>query len=156
MAHSLYAHLLQVVELHVTKVLHVGKCVALLLLPSSSTSQRTGCKLLSRPPAPNAYTIQPCKRLKRVYLTPCAASRPSRTRCDAAQYPIGKKKITMEFLREKVHLRVRTNTIAALARIRNCLAYATHEFFQSNSFLYVHTPIITTADCEGAGEMFQV
>lgn len=62
----------------------------------------------------------------------------------------------MEFLREKVHLRIRTNTIAALARIRNCLAFATHEFFQNSGFLYVNTPIITTADCEGAGEMFQV
>lgn len=61
----------------------------------------------------------------------------------------------MEFLREKLHLRVRTNTIAALARIRNCLAYATHEFFQTNGFLYVHTPIVTASDCEGAGEMFQ-
>jgi asparaginyl-tRNA synthetase len=91
----------QVVELHVTKVLHVGKC-------------------------------------------------------DAAKYPIAKKKVTLEFLREKIHLRTRTNTIAAVARIRNCLAFATHEFFQQAGFLYVHTPLVTTSDCEGAGEMFQV
>lgn len=62
----------------------------------------------------------------------------------------------MEYLREKAHLRPRTNTIGAVARIRNALAYATHRFFQERNFLYVHTPIITASDCEGAGEMFQV
>ena len=76
--------------------------------------------------------------------------------CDAAVYPIAKKKITLEYLREKAHLRPRTNTIAAVSRVRNCLAFATHEFFQKHGFLYVHTPLITTSDCEGAGEMFQV
>jgi hypothetical protein len=76
--------------------------------------------------------------------------------CDAATYPMSKKKQTFEFLREKAHLRPRTNTIGAVARIRNALAFATHTFFQKNGFLYVHTPIITASDCEGAGEMFQV
>lgn len=76
--------------------------------------------------------------------------------CDASVYPIAKKKITLEYLREKAHLRPRTNTIAAVARVRNCLAFATHEFFQKHGFMYVHTPLITTSDCEGAGEMFQV
>ena len=76
--------------------------------------------------------------------------------CDASTYPMAKKKQSMEFLREKSHLRPRTNTIGAVARIRNALAYATHSFFQSKGFLYVHTPIITASDCEGAGEMFQV
>ncbi|GFR40681.1 hypothetical protein Agub_g1272 [Astrephomene gubernaculifera] len=76
--------------------------------------------------------------------------------CDAATYPIAKKKTSYEFLREKMHLRPRSNTIAAVARIRNALAFATHKFFQENGFLYVHTPIITASDCEGAGEMFQV
>ena len=78
--------------------------------------------------------------------------------CDnsAGAYPIAKKKQSLENLREKAHLRPRTNTIGAVARIRNALAFATHEFFQSSGFLYVHTPIITTSDCEGAGEMFQV
>ena len=75
---------------------------------------------------------------------------------DAATFPIAKKKTTFEYLREKAHLRPRTNTIGAVARIRNALAYATHKFFQDNGFLYVHTPIITASDCEGAGEMFQV
>ena len=76
--------------------------------------------------------------------------------CDAAKYPIAKKKISLEFLREKIHLRTRTNTIAAIARIRSALSYATHTFFNKNGFLYVHTPCITQSDCEGAGEMFQV
>nr|XP_043631381.1 asparagine--tRNA ligase, cytoplasmic 1-like [Erigeron canadensis] len=75
---------------------------------------------------------------------------------DSAKYPLPKTALTLEFLRDYVHLRPRTNTIAAVARIRNALAYATHTFFQKHGFLYVHTPIITTSDCEGAGEMFQV
>lgn len=75
---------------------------------------------------------------------------------DPAKYPLPKTKLTLEFLRDVVHLRPRTNTISAVARIRNALAYATHTFFQKHNFLYIHTPIITTSDCEGAGEMFQV
>ncbi|KAI9119064.1 hypothetical protein K1719_009739 [Acacia pycnantha] len=75
---------------------------------------------------------------------------------DPAKYPLPKMRLTLEFLRDYVHLRPRTNTISAIARIRNALAYATHTFFQKHGFLYVHTPIITTSDCEGAGEMFQV
>lgn len=75
---------------------------------------------------------------------------------DGSEYPLAKKKQSMEYLREIAHLRPRTNTIGAVARIRNALAYATHKFFQDNGFLYVHTPIITASDCEGAGEMFQV
>ncbi|XP_052200300.1 asparagine--tRNA ligase, cytoplasmic 1-like [Diospyros lotus] len=75
---------------------------------------------------------------------------------DPAKYPLPKTRLTLEFLRDFVHLRPRTNTISAVARIRNALAYATHTFFQKHGFLYIHTPIITTSDCEGAGEMFQV
>ncbi|CAM0957811.1 unnamed protein product [Alopecurus aequalis] len=75
---------------------------------------------------------------------------------DAAAYPLPKTKITLETLRDFVHLRARTNTIGAVARIRHQLAYATHSFFDENGYLYIHTPIITTSDCEGAGEMFQV
>ncbi|KAL9662409.1 hypothetical protein QQ045_027242 [Rhodiola kirilowii] len=74
---------------------------------------------------------------------------------DPAKYPLPKTKLTLEFLRDVVHLRPKTNTISAVARIRNALAFATHSFFQKHGFLYVHTPIITTSDCEGAGEMFQ-
>eukprot|EP00929_Paragymnodinium_shiwhaense_P032473 TRINITY_DN17992_c0_g1_i1.p1 TRINITY_DN17992_c0_g1~~TRINITY_DN17992_c0_g1_i1.p1 ORF type:complete len:674 (-),score=183.27 TRINITY_DN17992_c0_g1_i1:151-2172(-) len=76
--------------------------------------------------------------------------------CDGKGYPLAKKEHSMEFLREIAHLRPRTGVIGAVARVRSALAYATHEFFNSNGFLYVHTPLITAADCEGAGEMFQV
>jgi asparaginyl-tRNA synthetase len=75
---------------------------------------------------------------------------------DPTSYPLAKKKHSLEYLREMLHLRSRTNTIGAVARIRNACAFATHTFFQERGFLYVHTPIITAADCEGAGEMFQV
>ena len=71
-------------------------------------------------------------------------------------YPLQKKRHSMEFLREIAHLRPRTNTFAAVARVRNRLALAIHEYFQSRFFQYVHTPIITSADAEGAGAMFQV
>ncbi|MBR4721143.1 MAG: asparagine--tRNA ligase [Clostridia bacterium] len=71
-------------------------------------------------------------------------------------YPIQNKRHTMEFLRTQCHLRARTNTFSAVFRIRSLLAYAIHQFFQERGFVYVHTPIITTSDCEGAGEMFQV
>jgi asparaginyl-tRNA synthetase len=71
-------------------------------------------------------------------------------------YPLQKKRHSMEFLREIAHLRPRTNTFAAVTRVRNRLAFAVHEFFQSRFFQYIHTPIITTADAEGAGAMFQV
>jgi len=76
--------------------------------------------------------------------------------CDAEQYPLQKKQHTLEFLRTIAHLRPRTNTIAAVTRVRNTLAFATHQFFQGRGFFYINTPIITGADCEGAGQMFQV
>lgn len=77
-------------------------------------------------------------------------------KCDPETYPLQKKRHSFEFLRTIAHLRPRTNTLGAVARIRNALAYATHQFFQDRGFLYVHTPIITTSDCEGAGQLFQV
>lgn len=76
--------------------------------------------------------------------------------CDGDTYPLQKKRHTLEFLRTIAHLRPRTNTIGAVARVRNALSYATHKFFQERDFLYVHTPIITASDCEGAGQMFNV
>jgi asparaginyl-tRNA synthetase len=75
---------------------------------------------------------------------------------DAEKYPLQKKGHSFEFLRDIAHLRPRTNTFGAIARVRNALCAAIHEFFQSRGFLYIHTPIITTSDCEGAGQMFQV
>jgi asparaginyl-tRNA synthetase len=76
--------------------------------------------------------------------------------CDPLKYPLAPKEHSMEFLREVAHLRARTNTISAVMRVRNALAFATHKFFQEKDFVYMHTPLITTSDCEGAGEMFQV
>lgn len=76
--------------------------------------------------------------------------------CPAEEYPLQKKHHTLEYLRTIAHLRSRTNTIGAVARVRNALAWATHQFFQERGFLYIMTPIITSADCEGAGQMFQV
>ncbi len=75
---------------------------------------------------------------------------------DPNQYPLQKKQHSFEFLRTLAHLRPRTNTQGAVLRVRNALAFATHTFFHNRSFLYLQTPIITTSDCEGAGEMFQV
>lgn len=71
-------------------------------------------------------------------------------------YPLQKKKHSFEFLREIAHLRGRSNTFSAVFRLRSVLSYAIHKFFQEEGFAYVHTPIISTSDCEGAGEMFQV
>jgi len=76
--------------------------------------------------------------------------------CPTESYPLQKKRHSLEFLREIAHLRARTNTFGAVARVRNRLAFAVHEFFQSRYFQYIHTPIITASDAEGAGEMFQV
>lgn len=72
------------------------------------------------------------------------------------EYPLQNKRHTFEYLRTKAHLRPRTNTFSAVFRVRSVVAYAIHKFFQENGFVYVHTPIITGSDCEGAGEMFRV
>src|SRR3954452_7762026 len=71
-------------------------------------------------------------------------------------YPLQKKGHTFEFLRTIAHLRPRTNTFGAIARLRNQVSKSIHDFFQERSFLYVHTPIVTASDCEGAGELFRV
>ena len=71
-------------------------------------------------------------------------------------YPLQKKRHTLEYLRTMTHLRPRTNTFQAVFRVRSILAFAIHKFFQERGFVYVHTPLITASDCEGAGEMFQV
>ena len=75
---------------------------------------------------------------------------------DPKEYPLQKKNHSFEFLRENAHLRARTNTFAAVARVRSRISYAIHSFFQERGFQYVNTPIITASDCEGAGEVFQV
>jgi asparaginyl-tRNA synthetase len=75
---------------------------------------------------------------------------------DPDTYPIQPKKHSMEFLRENAHLRIRTNTFSAIMRVRSALSFAVHQYFRENGFNYVHTPIITGSDAEGAGEMFRV
>ncbi len=76
--------------------------------------------------------------------------------CNPEEFPLQPKRQTLEFLREIAHLRFRTNTFAAVFRVRHALAYAIHKFFNDRGFYYLHTPIITASDAEGAGEMFQV
>jgi asparaginyl-tRNA synthetase len=76
--------------------------------------------------------------------------------CDAESYPIQPKRHTFEFLRTVAHLRPRTSTFGAVARVRSAMSAAIHEFFQSRGFIYLHTPIITASDCEGAGRLFRV
>lgn len=73
-----------------------------------------------------------------------------------SEYPLQKKKMTLEFLREQAYLRPRTNTYSAVFRIRSVAAMAIHEYFQSNGYVYVNTPLITTADCEGSDQMFKI
>jgi asparaginyl-tRNA synthetase len=75
---------------------------------------------------------------------------------DPNDYPLQKQRVSYERLREVAHLRARTNTFGAIARLRDALAFATHSFYRERGFYYLHTPIITASDCEGAGEMFQV
>ncbi|NLB79905.1 MAG: asparagine--tRNA ligase, partial [Clostridiaceae bacterium] len=75
---------------------------------------------------------------------------------DPEKFPIQPKKHTLEFLRENAHLRFRTNTFGAVFRIRNALAFAIHKYFNEKGFYYLHTPIITASDAEGAGQMFRV
>src|SRR5699024_10339937 len=74
----------------------------------------------------------------------------------APDYPLQKKRHTVEYLRTIAHLRPRTNLFSAVFRVRSVAAMAIHEFFQERGFVYVHTPLITASDCEGAGEMFEV
>jgi asparaginyl-tRNA synthetase len=76
--------------------------------------------------------------------------------CPPESYPLAKKRHSLEYLRSIAHLRPRTNTISAIARVRSILAGSIHAYFQSQGFVYVHTPLITASDCEGAGELFRV
>ena len=76
--------------------------------------------------------------------------------CDPMRYPLQKKDTSFEYLRTVAHMRPRTNTFGAIMRIRNNMAFAIHKFFNEKGFVYLHTPLITASDCEGAGQMFQV
>jgi asparaginyl-tRNA synthetase len=77
-------------------------------------------------------------------------------KADPDAYPIQQKQTTFEFLRTQAHLRARTNTFGAVARVRNVICWAIHQFFQERGFVYLHTPVVTASDCEGAGQMFRV
>lgn len=76
--------------------------------------------------------------------------------CNQETYPLQKKRHSLPYLRSIPHLRPRTNTFGAVTRVRSALAFATHQFFRESGFQYIHTPILSASDCEGAGEMFQV
>ena len=76
--------------------------------------------------------------------------------CDPMRYPLQKKDTSFEYLRTVAHMRPRTNTFGAVLRLRSQMAYAIHEYFHKRGFVYLHTPLITASDCEGAGQMFQV
>ena len=101
---------------------------------------------------------------KELWLRRRRQSSPSRSRqteisiegASTPDYPLQKKRHSFEYLRTITHLRPRTNTFQAVFRVRSLIAYAIHKFFQERGFVYVHTPLITGSDCEGAGEMFQV
>ena len=99
-------------------------------------------KLVATPEAKQPFEIQATEVIVEGASTP--------------DYPLQKKRHTLEFLRTMTHLRPRTNTFQAVFRVRSLAAYAIHKFFQERDFVYVHTPLITGSDCEGAGEMFQV
>ena len=119
------------------------------------TTRRRCCASPPGPPSPSPATWS--RRPARASRWSCG---PARSRCtayaDPEAYPIQKKQITYERLREIAHLRPRTNTFGAVARVRNALAFATHRFFQERDFLYLHAPVITASDAEGAGQMFRV
>ena len=76
--------------------------------------------------------------------------------CDPMRYPLQKKDTSFEYLRSVAHMRPRTNTFGAILRLRSQMAYAIHDYFHKKGFVYLHTPLITASDCEGAGQMFAV
>ncbi|SHG92105.1 asparagine--tRNA ligase [Tepidibacter thalassicus] len=110
-------------------------------LPISSSIVVEG-KLVLTPEAKQPFEIKASKIIIEGY--------------SSSDYPLQKKRHTFEFLRSIAHLRPRSNTFSAVFRVRSLAAYAIHKFFQERGFVYVHTPIITGSDCEGAGEMFRV
>ena len=109
------------------------------------SSYKVTGKLIRSPKDGQPFELQVCqKEVHSVTITGAA---------DPAKYPLPTKRLTKEFLRTQAHLRGRTKLISAVMRVRNNLAYATHKFYQERGFQYIHTPIITASDCEGAGEM---
>ena len=139
--------------------LHDGSCFAPLQIVAPNTLENYQSELLKLTPG--------CAITASGYLVP-SLGKGQRVELNAEQisvvgwvenpdtYPIQAKRHTLEFLREVAHLRPRTNTLSAVARVRNSLSQAVHRFFHQRGFFWVHTPIITASDCEGAGELFRV
>jgi len=126
-----------------------GQTEAALSVLSTGASVKISGKLVPSPASGQAVEIA-AKTLLVLGDAPADAAG------DIQAYPLQKKRHSLEFLREIAHLRARTNTFGAVARLRSRLAFAIHRYFQENDFHYLHTPIITAGDCEGAGAMFQV
>jgi len=131
-----------------------------LLLITTGASVKIKGKLVSSPASGQAVEIA-ASSMKLLGKAPAenesaSASSANAPELDIPAYPLQKKRHSMEFLREIAHLRPRTNTFGAVARLRSRLAFAIHRYFQERDFQYLHTPIITSGDCEGAGAMFQV
>lgn len=120
---------------------NLGNFAEISKLPIASSLKITG-KLVATPQAKQPFEIQ--------------ATEVSIEGLSHSDYPLQKKRHSFEYLREIAHLRPRSNTFSAVFRVRSLVAYAIHNFFQEQGFVYVHTPIITGSDCEGAGEMFRV
>jgi asparaginyl-tRNA synthetase len=123
-------------------------------LSTGAAVEITG-RLVPSPAAGQAVELA-AERLRISGEAPAENISPSEGHSGIPAYPLQKKRHSLDFLREIAHLRPRTNTFAAVARVRNRMAFAVHEYFQQRGFHYVHTPIITASDAEGAGAMFQV
>jgi len=127
---------------------------ALLKLTTGASVKIKG-RLVPSPASGQAVEIAACE-LKVLGEAPAENVNGKNLELDIQAYPLQKKRHSLEFLREIAHLRPRTNTFSAVARLRNKMAFAIHRYFQERDFHYLHTPIITAGDCEGAGAMFQV
>jgi len=106
--------------------------------------------------SPGSEQLVELKVLKVEFVGPVYGGDPDGNTIGGMLYPMSKKSHTLEHLREHAHLRARSKVHAAAMRVRNAMAFATHKFFNDNGFLYIHTPIVTCADCEGAGEQFGI
>jgi len=126
-----------------------GETESALCALSTGSSVKIGGKLISSPASGQTVEVAAVSLV-------LLGDAPAETSGDIQAYPLQKKRHSLEFLREIAHLRPRTNTFGAVARLRSRMAFAIHRYFQENDFHYLHTPVITAGDCEGAGAMFQV
>jgi len=122
---------------------------------STGASVKISGKLISSPASGQAVEVAACD-IKVIGSSPAETISGKTPALDIQAYPLQKKRHSLEFLREIAHLRARTNTFGAVARLRSRMSFAIHRYFQENDFHYLHTPIVTAGDCEGAGAMFQV